>query len=188
MLRSMMIFIATACAVAPAAHADIAGLSLKIEPIIGYEIVQKFVPTNHTSSRLIYGARVTGGFLILSLESEYTHGTDSETFPAQSLSTTDTADKLKIGLRSGYRLGALLSLYARGGVQATQNRHDQTQSGVSTSSLDPIIYRPYAGADFNFDLGSKISATAGVVVVFNNINDMSKNEYQTVAGLSAHFP
>ena len=39
-----------------------------IEPVVGYERVQKVLPTPHTKDRLMYGLRVLMGVPLLSLE------------------------------------------------------------------------------------------------------------------------
>src|SRR4051812_14131954 len=87
-----------------------------IEPIVGYERIQKFVPTPHTHDRLVYGARFTAGLLLLSVEGEYLRGMDTETFP--SMSTKDTTDKARLGLRSTFHFLGPISLFARAGGQA----------------------------------------------------------------------
>ena len=163
-------------------------LKIGVEPIIGYEHVQKILPTAHSKNRLIYGARLTAGILLISAEAEYTHGTDTEDYPDQLLITKDTDEMVKIGLRSGFNMGSLLSLIGRGGVQAKRNFHEDVTNGVSSSIVSPITYKPYAGADFRANLSNKFSATAGVVVVFNDINDMNQNEYQTTAGFEIRLP
>ncbi len=44
------------------------GIQSDIEPVIGYERVQKLVPTPHTSDRLVYGARAWLGFPLVAVE------------------------------------------------------------------------------------------------------------------------
>src|SRR6185503_13887742 len=129
-----------------------------------------------------YGARVRGGVPLVAVEAEYTRGTDTEDFPADSLQTKDSADKLKLGLRSGFRLSSLLGASARAGVQASQNTHEETRSSVTSSVIEPVKYKPYAGAGLDFNLSSKIT------VVFNDIHDLGQNEYQTTAGFAVRFP
>lgn len=163
-------------------------LQLQIEPIIGYERVQKLVPTAHTKERMLYGARVTGGIPLVALEGEYTQGTDTESFPSDSLTVKDQDEKLKLGLRSQLRLTSLLSLTGRGGVQAKRNTHTETLSGVSTTTVNPITYKPYAGAALSSRLGGKFELTGGLTVVFNQFPDMSQNEYQATLGFSVRLP
>jgi hypothetical protein len=158
---------------------------LGIEPIVGYEMVQKVLPTQHRTSRLTYGARVTAGILLISGELEYTRAQDTETFTAPARTTTDTTDKLKLGLRSSHSLGSLLLLTARGGVQAQQNKHEDSITGTS---FTPVTYDPYAGAELGVRLTSKIRGFAGLVVVIHDINNMVANEYQTTAGFSISVP
>jgi hypothetical protein len=161
---------------------------LGIEPIIGYEMVQKVLPTRHRVSRLTYGGRITAGILLLSAELEYTRSNDEESFTSPTRTIADTDDKLKLGLRSGFGLGHLITLTARGGVQAQQNKHEDTLAGVKTTSYTPVTYNPYAGAELRLRLTHKITASAGVVVVVHDFNDMVQNEYQTTAGFSIYLP
>jgi hypothetical protein len=171
--------------VSSAAHA--APIFLTVEPLVGYERVQKILPTEHTTSRLMYGARLTFGFPLLSLESEYTRGSDSETFSNPEQTLKDTDDKVKLGLRSSIRLSSIFSLQARGGGQAKRNTHEVTQNGTTTSTTSPIVYRPYAGAGLSATLASRFVLTGGITAVFNDFPNMSKNEYQTTLGFSIKF-
>lgn len=165
------------------------GLSLGLEPIIGYERVQKLIPTEHTTDRLVYGARLTAGFALLSLEGEYTQSKDSETFTSESLVVSDYAQKAKVGLRSTISLGGGIKAFARGGVQATQNKHIETTSGVETSNLiEPLETNPYAGAGFKVSMSNKISLTGDVVAVFKEWPNMNKNEYMTSLGFEVKVP
>lgn len=162
-------------------------VGLDIEPIIGYEMNQKFTPTQHTTNRMTYGARVTLGVILMSIEAEYTRGTDTETFPDIATTIKDTDDKIKLGLRSA--LGpSRMKIIARGGVQAKQNINETTVSGTMTKTTSPVTYKPYAGAGLRIGLGAKIALTGGVTAVFNDFPDMEKNDYQTTLGLSIKFP
>ncbi len=160
-------------------------LTLRVEPIAGYEKIQQVLPTPHSTNRLIYGARVTAGVLLLSAESEYTHGVIEETFNDMTQKTT--GDKLKVGLRSGFRLLPLLSFHVRGGIQADQEQTEQTSAGV-TLTTKTSVYHPYGGAGARISLSPKISATADAVAVIPDIYDLSKNDYQITAGFAVQIP
>src|SRR5687767_3267052 len=96
----LLIAVAVSAPLLAVSYAEAAPFGLGIEPIIGYERVQKVLPTQHTKDRLIYGARLTLGIPLLSAEAEFTRGTDTENFPSDDLTIKDTDDKLKLGLRS----------------------------------------------------------------------------------------
>lgn len=165
------------------------GFGVGIEPIIGYERVQKILPTAHTTDRLTYGARLTVGIPLIAAEAEYLRGTDTETFPVSNLVITDTDDRLKAGIRSSLGLGALLRFTLRGGVQATQNQHQETVNGVVTTQVTrPIVYYPYAGAGLRVRLSNKLNLSGDIIAVIPNTSDLSKNEYQTTLGLTVRFP
>lgn len=159
-----------------------------IEPIVGYERVQKLIPTAHTSDRLVYGARVTAGFPLLAAEAEYLRGTDTESFPSQNLEVTEVSDKAKLGVRSSLALGKLVRLTARGGAQAKQNERTEVLNGVTTVTKDPLVYNPYAGAGLKVGLGKRFALSGDMVVVFGDFPNMDKNEYQVTLGFSVKLP
>jgi hypothetical protein len=163
-------------------------VSVSVVPIVGYQRSQRVTPTPHTHDHLIYGARLTVGVPYLSGEAEYTRGTDSEDFPTQGVSTRDTDEALKIGLRSSYALADMLSVYARGGAQARRNRHEETRAGATTVTDRPTEWHPYAGGGVTARLAGNLSADFGITVVFRDFPDVSRNEYQTTAGLSIRYP
>jgi len=188
-LKSVTLFLTLFSAVitSPAQAHD---LALHVSPILGYEFVNKNAPYPHTHGRLVYGAIVTAGIPLVSLEGEYTHGTDSEVFTSPyNLATTDISDRYRVGIRSEYSFAALISAHLRGGAEAIQNQHQEYQSGVQTiNRQDQTMYHPYAGAGAAFTLTNKIQVTFDVVATIPNINDLTQNEYETSAGLNIHFP
>lgn len=163
-------------------------ITYSFEPVIGFERVQKLAPTPHASNRLVYGVRGTAGIPLLSAEAELTRGQDSEYYPTLGRDIKDTDDKLKLGLRSGYALTQLLSVHGRAGGQAKRNTHEETSGGVTTKTSNGLEYDPYAGAGMRFALGSNVSFSADVTVVFNDLKRLSQNDYQTTAGFQIRFP
>jgi hypothetical protein len=164
------------------------GVTTNVEPIIGYERTQKFVPTPRTRERLVYGARVTVGLPLISAEAEYTRAGDSEVFPATSTTIGEIEDKARIGLRSNLRLTGFLSFFLRAGAQARQIRRDTTVGASTTSSTDPIQYNPYAGAGLRVGLGGKVAFIVDVTTVFRSFPNMNNNDYMTSASLSISVP
>jgi hypothetical protein len=165
------------------------GFGIGIEPIVGYERIQKLIPTPHFTQRLVYGARATAGLPLISAEAEYLRGTDTEFYSSTNQSITDTADKAKLGLRSSVGLGSLLRATARAGVQATQNKHEEITAGVVTTSYtESIKYAPYAGAGLRLSLSSRIYLTAELVAVFTDTSHLENTEYQATAGFVVRFP
>jgi hypothetical protein len=162
--------------------------AIEIEPVIGYERTQRFVPDPHFHDGLMYGLRASVGIPRLSAEAEYTRGIDNETFPEQGLSTTDTDDMLKVGLRSAWSLGNLVSAFGRGGVQAKHENHQETSGNVTTVLIQPIAYKPYAGVGISGNLSGKVSIDGCVTAVFNDFPQMSQNDYQTTLGLTVRLP
>jgi hypothetical protein len=172
---------------APAAQAA-SLFKLGVEPIIGYERVQKLLPEPHTRQRLVYGARLTAGLLLFSAEAEYTRSGDSKEFPELGITSKETDDRLKMGLRSSIGMGALLSLILRGGVQASRSTTEDTAGGVTTKTMTPIQYDPYLGLGLSASLGGKFVLTGNVTAIFNDFPDMAKNDYQTTLGFAIRLP
>lgn len=167
--------------VATPSEALAAKLGIALEPLAGYEQVQKLLPSQHTTTRFFYGARLRAGLPLVSAEAEYTRANDTEAFPGSSMSTQD--DRLKVGLVSSIGLGKLIRMLARAGVQGQQST--VTTDGVTT--VYPIEYKPYAGAGLSVALGKQIQGNAGVTVVFRQWPDMSRNDYQATAGFTIRF-
>ena len=170
----------------PNAHAVDSPFELNIEPVVGYERVEQVLPTVHTVNRLFYGAIVTAGVLMVSLESQYTHAVSQETVSGTDISST--GDKVKLGVRSGFKLGSLLSLYLRAGGEASQETTVQTVSGVSTTDYTGVVYRPYAGLGGKANLGSKLFASGDVVAVFRGFSSFSQIDLQATAGFGVRLP
>jgi hypothetical protein len=164
------------------------GFGFRLEPIIGFEHVQKLAPSPHVKNRLIYGARIIGGTPRLAGELEYTRGTDRELYPESDLSITETADRGKLGLRSGYDLGEIFRFHLRAGGQLSRVRRDRTQGGVTSRDWDEPDLSPYAGAGISVRLADALDASAELVVVVRDFGDLSQNEYQTTAGFQVRVP
>jgi hypothetical protein len=173
---------------AMAASGQKMGFALGVEPIIGYEQVQKVAPTPHTTSRLTYGVRITAGIPLLAAEAEYTIGQNTEAFPAADLTIKDKSDAIKVGLRTGLNLSSIVRLTGRGGVRAQKNIHTETTSTTNTVTTQPLTYDPYGGAGLRVRLTPKITGSAEVVAIFTDWPHMDKNEYQTTAGFEVSFP
>jgi len=169
-------------------HAANLPFKVGVEPIIGYERTQKLVPTPHTKDRLIYGVRLTAGIPLVAAEAEATRGTDTESFPTQDLSTSDQADKVKVGLRSSLKMSSMFNFNLRAGAQAKRNTHEETTAGITTQTITPFEYKPYAGAGFSARLNAKSEFTAGLTVVFHDFPSLSQSEYETTAGFRVAFP
>lgn len=159
---------------------------LSVEPLVGYERVQKVLPERGTKDRMFYGARVVAGFLILAAEAEYIRGEDTE--ESGGVTFKDTDDKAKLGLRSGLGLGRLFQLTGRGGVQAKKNRHEETEDGDTEVTVSKVTYDPYAGASLRMALSRNLAVVGDVTAVFGEFPDMSKNEYQTSLAFSIRLP
>ncbi len=154
----------------------------KLEPIIGYERVQKIEPTAHTKSRLIYGLRASYGPPIFSVEGEVTQGKDDESFPDRNLTIEEKVTNMMLGIRSSFNLASTLTWYLRGGGHARKSEYTRTENGVS-SEREPAVYTsPYAGTGLTINLFNKLTANAGITVIFTGRPRGSDREYQTTLG------
>lgn len=163
-------------------------ISMNIEPIVGYERVQKLVPDKHTVDRLHYGARISLGIPLISAEATYIRSNDTEEFPSDNLTVKDTTDKVQLGLRGSFQLIGVVRLSARAGGQASQNVHEEILAGVSTKVTETIKVHPYAGAGLMIQLGRLFIFKSDVTTVFTKFPDMNYNEYQLTAGFAVKFP
>lgn len=163
-------------------------LSLEIEPIVGYERVQKLIPVRHTRERFFYGARIIAGVPLVSAEAEVTRATDNEDLPDRNLFMKDDTDRVKLGLRSTIRLIGIVYAFARAGGQAEKNRHTETLAGVTTVTDDPITIKPYVGAGLRARMGRNLRFDADFTVVFHDTVNWNHYDYQTTAGFAVSFP
>jgi hypothetical protein len=159
-----------------------------IEPIMGYERVQKLTFSAHTKDRLVFGGRITAGLLAIAAETEYLHSSDNEDF--SSLSIRETTEKARLGFRSCFQLFSPVYFLLRVGGQAKLSSRDQISGGVTSKVNDLITYNPYAGAGLRIGLGSLFAINMDLTTVFDgftNIN-LSNNEYVLAASFAIQFP
>jgi len=188
-MKKLLLIAVSSIAFSGTAQAAAGMISYSVEPIIGYERVQKLIPTAHTRERLVYGARVVAGLPLVSAEGEFTRAMDTEVFSSPTQTIADTEDRARVGLRSTFKLNGFLNIFVRAGAQAGQARHDITDAGgTTTTTTDPIKYRPYAGAGLRVNMGSKISLNADLTTVFHSFPSMNNNDYLTTASLAVYFP
>ncbi len=163
-------------------------ISMNIEPIVGYERVQKLIPERHTKDRLVYGARLSLGIPLVSVEASYLRANDTEDFTDLGLSIKDTTDKAQLGLRSSIKLLGVLRASARAGGQASLNVHEETLNGVTRKDIETLKVHPYAGAGLIFQLGKLFQFRADLTTVFVEFPNFNNNEYQLTAGFAVKFP
>lgn len=170
---------------APSARA---AFRMELEPLVGYERVQKVIPIPHTRNRLMYGGRLTVGIAWLAAELEYLNSTDKEDFPLNGITTKDVDDRAKVGARINLNLARFLAFTLRGGGQASRNRHTETSGGTVTTTQGAILYKPYAGTGLTASFGRTIALRADLVAIFANFPNLLGATYQATAGLVIRFP
>jgi hypothetical protein len=165
------------------------GNNLSISPIIGFERVQKFVPTPTMKTRMIYGLQALYRLPITTAELEYTHGQDTSNSVPTGTSYKDAEDKVKIGLRGNAELGPYFSTYLRGGAQARQNKHTQTTNTGTTTTATSSKVNPYVGTGIAVHFQQYLSLSADVTAVYVPTSDpaLSPYEIQPSLGISVGF-
>lgn len=158
--------------------------ALKVMPIVGYETIFRDYPTPHTSTRIMYGARVSYGIPSLSGEAEYTVGNDVENYTSAPERVRNEDERLKLGLTSSYHPAQFFFLSARAGGQASRGKREVTSGGVTTTTDKDLEINPYAGAGLGFHISSFLSLSANSTVVFRDYKNMRKNDVQNTVALS----
>ena len=161
--------------------------TITVEPVVGYERVTKTQPIIYSKDRMLYGVRMIAGIPFISAEAEYTHASDTTSFPILGTDSTDTQDRIKLGIRSTYRVG-FLSVFVRGGGQATRNTYSETIASVTTTTVSPVKYWPYLGGGLRFHMSRNLALTGDIVTIFRNFPNMNDNDYQVTAGLTISYP
>lgn len=154
-------------------------MNIQIAPLLGFETVYRSYPNPHTATHQVLGARLIIGYDRIAGEAEYTQGTDTENFATAPETVKFTEEKLKLGLRYSMKLTSLFVVQGRLGGQAKKIKTESISGGISTTDEQPIKYDPYAGLAAGVHLGPKATINVGITAVFHDINDMSKNDYQT---------
>jgi len=164
-----------------------APLLLYLEPVIGYEWALKTVPGRHHVRRPYYGGRLTFGFPVFALETEFTHADDEEFFPAPELHTMDNDNRISIGLKSEPRLSRFFAIPIRAGARGVMNTHEETRPDSKCKIRRPIKFSPYIGTGFSITILNKVVLSVGATVIINKFMDLSKNEYQLMTSMALKF-
>lgn len=162
------------------------GVSVSLEPIVGYELQRKEDPTR-TKLVLTYGARVVAGYKILSGELEYTQGKSEDRYPDTATEIEEKSQNVRLGVRSTFTLASMLDWYLRGGAEAQKRHITRTVAGVVSERDAPSKVYPYLGTGLSIRLGSQIALNASVLATLKDTNDLKKNEYTTAFGINVNF-
>ncbi len=157
-----------------------------IEPLYGFERVQKFYPLPaRYRTRSFLGVRAILGPRLLSGEVEVTHASDTEEFPDQDLKVKETSKKGKLGVRSTLKAGNYLGFFLRAGMQVRDNDLEITENGVSRSEDPAPRWDPYAGTGVQVAIADVVALTGGVTAIFaEDIANHRDYEYQYSLGVT----
>lgn len=163
--------------------ANYKGIEYTIEPIYGYQKLELEKPYDHVAWEYFYGARITGGYKVFSLEGMYTKSEVDEIFSDRGEATRDIVEKLKLGFSTGksfnnWSLGVL-----RFGVEGKRIEH-QSIIGSTTTTTSEDTYRPYIGLGFEIYLKQYAAISLGVTAVLNGFpDDPWDNDYEYTSGI-----
>jgi hypothetical protein len=160
------------------------GTGYKIEPLFGIETVYRDYPSAHLQTRSMYGARLSLGVDIFSIETEYTKASDTEDYSTAPEKVKTDDERLKLGFSSTYRPG-IVHFTARAGAQATKSTRETTSGGVTTTKEQPIEYNPYAGASMGLNW-NVVSINLSSTVVFRD-NNWEKSDFQNMISAGIGF-
>lgn len=151
---------------------------LSITPIVGFERIQRTLPTPHMKTRTVFGARAVYRLPITSLEAEYTHGQDDATDPVTSTSYKFVDDKLRVGLRGDFNIASFLSWNLTGGVQGKQTKTTRTVAGATSTTSTKTNTDPYVGTGLSVHLLNMFSLNADVTAVYAPTDDPALEDYE----------
>lgn len=182
----LSLFLAITTSISYAKESD----NLSIRPIVGFERVQKLVPSPSMKTRFTYGVEALYKLPVGTAEAEVTKAQDDslDLGVTPNVKYEDEELKARIGLRGTMGSG-FFSAYVRGGAQGRQNKQTKTVNGVSTTSTTVSKVQPYVGTGLGVHVGSYFSLDAGVTVVYapTSKGGLSDFEYSPTLGFGIHF-
>ncbi len=159
---------------------------LTITPIIGVERVQELLPTPMMRTRIIVGAAALYRIPLGTAEAEFTHGQNTTYDSTTSTTYKYVGQKLRLGLRGQFHMGAALSSHLRAGAQLKQNILTKIVSGASSTTSTTTKVDPYLGAGLAIHLFQTFSLTADITAVYtpSSTPELSDFEIQPSVGFN----
>ena len=151
---------------------------LSVTPIVGFERIQRTLPTPSMKTRTVVGARAIYRLPITSLEAEYTHGEDDATNSTTNTSYKFVDDKLRLGLRGDFNIASFLSWDLSGGLQAKQTKTTTTVSGSTSTSTTKTSTDPYVGTGVSLHLLNMFSLNADITAVYTPTDEPGLKDYE----------
>lgn len=160
-----------------------------IIPIVGFERVQRLLPTATMSTRFIYGAEALYQIPFTTLEAEYTHSQDNAADLATQSNYKFSDDKIKLGIRESANLGSYVSSYIRGGAQVGQSTTTNSTSSGTTTNTTKSKMNPYVGAGIGLHVMQYFSLNASLTCVYVPTSNpaLSPYEFEPSIGFSIGF-
>lgn len=151
---------------------------LSIIPIVGFERVQRTLPTPNMKTRTVFGARVLYRLPISTLEAEYTHGQDDASDSVNSTTYKFVDDKLRVGVRGDFNIASFLSWNLNGGMQVKEAKTTTTVSGQTSTTKTSTSTDPYVGTGLSIHLFKVFSLNADVTAVYTPTDNPALDDYE----------
>ena len=167
-----------------------ANMQLEISPIIAYEKIQILRPTVHSKERFSYGASISTGIPLVSIEGTYLQGQSTDKFPLPEdpSAIKVTTQRAMVGLKSEIRFFSLMSFVARAGGHALRQTELETfLDGSSAKHIEPDKISPYAGAGFIFNFFGKFRFFMDAKGIFEK-NSTNKPSWLISSGFTIKLP
>ena len=117
-----------------------------IEPVIGYQSLERTYPFAHNQGMLTYGVRLVIGTYRLAGEGEFQYGSATENFSNPTVSDETTFYQARVGARTIVPLIEELHLVFRGGLEGF-HYSNAISNGTTTLTDSPAWkFEPYVGA------------------------------------------
>lgn len=140
---------------------------LLLEPVIGYQIIERSYPYNHTTGMLLFGGRLVLGSQRLAGEFLYTHGSSSETFSNPQQTVETTRDAFRAGPRTIVPLEQWVSLIFRAGMQGYKDEFSIRSASGTVTSTSGWKYNPYTGVGLILRVFSGLTLDLSGTYIFN---------------------
>ena len=149
---------------------DTPQIHVLIEPIIGYQSLERTYPYDHNEGMLTYGARVVVGTYELAGEAEVQFGSSSESFNNPPVEIDTSFTMVRLGARKVFPVSEPVHVLTRLGMEGyhfsnTYNVVNPDLSTSSTSDSPAWQFRPYVGAGLIFYLFRSLSFSVEEVYV-----------------------
>jgi hypothetical protein len=138
-----------------------------IEPVIGYQSLQRTYPFDHKQGMLTYGLRVVVGTYRLAGEGEFQYGSATENFSNPTVTDNTSFIQARVGARTIVPVIEQLSLIFRLGMEGFHYSNEISNATTTITDSPAWKFEPYLGAGVNFFLFKSLSLSVEEVYVID---------------------